>query len=204
MESQYYDTKRKKLFETLEFHINDKANRAKAEKRIHADEQRSLRANFWQGQYMAFNEMYSLIQNLKQKKMKVYLSKSNLANPNVVSKLRQLLIDNGFEVAEWTGGAYNIKEMLKNTVAMFQVTHPEGYEGLPNIAIYGRGITSEFKAAEEKKNPVYIYDGEDFYQVVGSKLLDENNYKTRWAKMELNNTQLVITDILSVLNAQDM
>lgn len=133
--------------------------------------------------------------------MKVYLSKSNLANPNIVSKLRQLLIDNGFEVSEWQGGQYNIANLLDDTKSMFQVTHPEGYENIPNIAIYGRGITSEYEAAVRLSNPVYLYDGEDFYIIEESKLLNENNFKTRWAKMKLNSQKLTIKDVKAQLDA---
>lgn len=56
----------KKLLELLEFSVNEKANEATAQKRICADERKTLRANFWQGQYMAFNEIYSMIQNIKR------------------------------------------------------------------------------------------------------------------------------------------
>ncbi len=134
---------------------------------------------------------------------KVYLSKSNLANPNVVSKLRQLLIDNDFGVKEWTGGAYNIKELLNGVVIMFQVTHPDGYEGLPNVAIYGRGITSEWKAMVDQGKPVFVYNGEDFYQVVNSKLLNINDYKEKWAKMELKPTKLSIEEIKNIFQLED-
>ena len=45
-------------------------------------------------------------------KTKVYLAKSNKANPNVVSMVRQLLSNYDVSVVEYTGGSYTDKPML--------------------------------------------------------------------------------------------
>lgn len=56
----------KKLLELLEFSVNEKANNATAQKQQCTDENKSLRANFFQGQFIAFSEVYTMIQNLKR------------------------------------------------------------------------------------------------------------------------------------------
>jgi hypothetical protein len=50
------------LIELLEFHLNDKAISA-----IKIMEQKTLlhERKFYHGQYMAFNEIYSMLQNIK-------------------------------------------------------------------------------------------------------------------------------------------
>lgn len=47
------------------------------------------------------------------KKMKVYLAKSNRANPDVVARVRQTLSNYNLEIVEFKGGNYSHKDMLK-------------------------------------------------------------------------------------------
>lgn len=56
-------TEEKKLIELLEFHINDKA--VVASKMMHIKKLKH-EISFYSGQYMAFNEIYSMLQNLKR------------------------------------------------------------------------------------------------------------------------------------------
>jgi hypothetical protein len=51
----------KEMIEFLKFHANDKANMAT--KMINQQIPDSKKAHFYHGQYMAFNEMYSLLTN---------------------------------------------------------------------------------------------------------------------------------------------
>lgn len=53
----------RKIIDLLEFHINEKAKIASK-----MMNQKSIKheIRFYHGQYMAFNEMYSLLQNLKR------------------------------------------------------------------------------------------------------------------------------------------
>lgn len=52
----------KELLELLKQTANEKANEAT---KMKAKETTKEMQNFWQGQYMAFNEMYSLLCNLE-------------------------------------------------------------------------------------------------------------------------------------------
>jgi len=52
----------KELLDSLLFHANDKANTAS---KIMNDEKEKNRKHFYAGQYMAFNEFYSLLTNIK-------------------------------------------------------------------------------------------------------------------------------------------
>ncbi len=47
------------------------------------------------------------------KKMKVYLAKSNRANPDVVARVRQTLSNYNLEIVEFKGGTYSHKQMLE-------------------------------------------------------------------------------------------
>ena len=51
----------KKLFELLKFHVNKKANEATVIKQKAKDEEGR---KFWQGYYMACNEIYSMLTNI--------------------------------------------------------------------------------------------------------------------------------------------
>ena len=56
----------RKLIDLLKFHVNEKANNATTKKIRCCDENKTNRANFYQGQYMAFNEIYSMLLNLEK------------------------------------------------------------------------------------------------------------------------------------------
>lgn len=47
------------------------------------------------------------------KKMKVYLAKSNKANPDVVARVRQTLSNYNLEIVEFKGGTYSHKQLLE-------------------------------------------------------------------------------------------
>jgi hypothetical protein len=51
-----------KLIDLLLFHVNDKANHATTQKQVATEDNRQ----YWQGQYMAFAEMYSMLSNIKR------------------------------------------------------------------------------------------------------------------------------------------
>jgi len=52
----------KKLLESIKFHINEKANQATSMKNSSKSMEHQI---FYHGQYMAFNEVYSMLNNIK-------------------------------------------------------------------------------------------------------------------------------------------
>lgn len=136
--------------------------------------------------------------------MKVYLSKSNKAAFSLVAKLRETLLNAKIEISEYEGGQYDFAKLSKDIKFIFIVTHPEGNEDVPNIAYLGRGIYTEYTSCTKKNIPAFLYDGENFYGIVNSKLMNQNDYMFKWAKIELNNKPFTLEQLLALSDAEDM
>lgn len=92
--------------------------------------------------------------NSKIKTMKVYLAKSNKANPDVVAYTRKKIQALGHEVVEYTGGKYNPDQIFECNLVV-AVTHPE--EQPNNASKYiGRGVLGQLDAAMGEDIPAVI------------------------------------------------
>ncbi|MBN2617234.1 MAG: hypothetical protein JXR64_02855 [Spirochaetales bacterium] len=136
--------------------------------------------------------------------MKIYLSKSNKAAFSLVAKLREELTNNKIEISEYEGGKYDFDKLSDGIKLIFIITHPEGNESIPNIAYFGRGIYSEYIKSSENNVPAYLYDGEYCFQIIRSKLMNQNDYMFKWAKIQLNNTPLTVEQVLTLDNGENM
>lgn len=90
---------------------------------------------------------------------KVYLAKSNRANPYVVSSVRQTLSKYDVEVVEFKGGAYSHKQLLECDVMVIVPATDTLWreEGI----ILGKGLYEQLQAFEDGSNRTMIVcDGE--------------------------------------------
>ena len=82
-------------------------------------------------------------------KPKVYLAKSNKANPNVVSDVRQTLSDYDVDIVEYTGGTFNHKAMLD---CDFLVVVPVLCESWSEDGVtVGKGLYEQLTVWEDNK-----------------------------------------------------
>jgi len=123
---------------------------------------------------------------------KVYLSKSNQSNPNLVAKIRQELKDNKYEVIEYQGGNYPefIDGVFNSTNAIVVISHPESLNG--DTVDLGRGILSELSEAFKHENKAYTYttDSElrkikEFHQYPDKELQKKKAWQLRYGYIEL-------------------
>lgn len=92
---------------------------------------------------------------------KVYLAKSNRANPDVVSSVRQTLSKYDVEVVEFKGGAYSHKQLLECDMMVIVPATDTLWreEGI----ILGKGLYEQLQAFEQHSdigNVMMVCDGE--------------------------------------------
>jgi hypothetical protein len=85
-------------------------------------------------------------------KTKVYLAKSNKANPNVVSMVRQLLSNYDVSVVEYTGGSYTDKPMLDCDFLVVIPEFPSSVVDLEYEIKLGRGLFEQINVWLNKKS----------------------------------------------------
>lgn len=85
---------------------------------------------------------------------KVYLAKSNRANPDLVSKVRQTLSLFNLEIVEFTGGEYSHKELLKcEYLVIVPDLNNATYNNHGDIKIgVGKGLYEQFTIFEDKND----------------------------------------------------
>lgn len=90
---------------------------------------------------------------------KVYLAKSNRANPDVVSSVRQTLSKYDVEVVEFKGGAYSHKQLLECDVMVIVPATDTLWreEGI----ILGKGLYEQLQAFEDGSNRTMIVCDEE-------------------------------------------
>jgi hypothetical protein len=125
---------------------------------------------------------FKTIKNMN--KPKVYLAKSNRANPNYVSKVRQMMEEYDIEIVEFTGGTYNSKDLVEcNQLVVIPEINKSG-----KVQPLGKGLYTQIfefsKAkAEQWKTPfdfdyVLFLADEDFnaYGITLIEIKDTENY----------------------------
>jgi hypothetical protein len=82
-------------------------------------------------------------------KGKVYLSKSNKADYDLVAGMRKKLTDAGYEISEYRGGSYDQDKLFEGCSAIYIASHPNAYDK-DGIVQLGKGILSELDTAFNK------------------------------------------------------
>ena len=126
---------------------------------------------------------------------KVYLSKSNRANPDYVSMVRVHLEDRGYEVVEHEGGEYDKKLLVQcKYMVMVGVEQPATHND--GIVKVGKGQYMQLKNRVFNRwaNNLYFshtndVDGKEepvFRNVEPGKILDHDNWTTAYGSLECN------------------
>lgn len=123
--------------------------------------------------------------------MKIYLSKSNLCDPVVVSAVRKAIEKNNHELVEFRGGTYDISNVTSADMVIV-VSAPGASD---NVGIetkkLGRGIFGEVKAALAKPIPVKVVLGESngsvlVADVLTAKLFNTEDWRTEYGVLTHN------------------
>ncbi len=130
------------------------------------------------------------------KKMKVYLAKSNRANPDLVARVRQTLSNYNLEIVEFKGGTYSHKPLLECDQL---VVVPEELE--VDSVIVGKGLLEQIQAFSRKSlhnsdNVIFISSENcDTAMIESYHVVDSDDY-VNYGLIDLSEDYCSLTDIL--------
>mgnify|MGYP007100098570 CR=1 FL=1 len=130
------------------------------------------------------------------KKMKVYLAKSNRANPDLVARVRQTLSNYNLEIVEFKGGTYSHKPLLECDQL---VVVPEEL-GLESVNV-GKGLMEQIQAFSRKSlhnsdNVIFISSENcDTAMIESYHVVDSDDY-VNYGLIDLDDDYCSLTDVL--------
>lgn len=108
---------------------------------------------------------------------KVYLAKSNRANPELVSRVRQTLSTLNVEIVEYTGGKYSHKEMLECEQL---VIIPDLSNKDDDDIIIGKGLYEQIEEFGCQKGLDYVFviakENMSVKEVYSMDIINSENY----------------------------
>ena len=128
----------------------------------------------------------------------IYLAKANTVNPEFALLVKSYLLDMGFQINQFQGGAYDVMPLLSSDILVVicdanSLKYPS--ESDDNIATIGKGIFTEIDRFYKNGNPcrqiIMIQDGDlNFaYRVFatdeGKMIIDTNNWIQGYGQYKL-------------------
>lgn len=132
------------------------------------------------------------------KKMKVYLAKSNRANPEVVARVRQTLSNYNLEIVEFKGGTYSHKPLLECDQ---MVIVPEEVDVCEDFTTIGKGLYEQIEAFSRKSlhnsdNIIVITSDDCGTSMIENTVeIDEDDY-VNYAELYLSEDGCSLKEIL--------
>ena len=131
--------------------------------------------------------------------MKIYLAKSNNANPVDVQWVRNHLTRMGHEVVEYVGGKYDPQQILA-TDFVLAISHPTN-QPESGFKFIGRGIHGQLESSMKKGIPAAIIHSADELDVKISPIIKVEKHKTEdctfeYGKAQYDTHQLPIREVL--------
>ena len=126
---------------------------------------------------------------------KVYLSKSNHANPDYVMVVRRHFEELGYKIIEHEGGAYN-EAILFTCKKMIMVgIHPPTHMNKGEVFI-GKGQYRQLKARRDRgmiQNYYFSHqdDGHIFRKVADMRVMNEHNWTTEYGLLKIKMNSIV-------------
>lgn len=129
---------------------------------------------------------------------KVYLAKSNKANPDLVSKVRQNLSQFEVEIVEFTGGTYTHKPLLscELLIVVPDLTN--------NDIIIGKGLfeqINEFINYKDDENILIVTNFKNetiFVDMVDDMYVDDGNDYVNYGVLSVSGSEDKISDVLKL------
>lgn len=132
------------------------------------------------------------------KKMKVYLAKSNRANPEVVARVRQTLSNYNLEIVEFKGGTYSHKPLLECDQ---MVIVPEEVDVCEDFTTIGKGLYEQIEAFSRKclhnSDNIIVITSDDCgtSMIENTVEIDEDDY-VNYAELYLSEDGCSLKEIL--------
>jgi hypothetical protein len=132
------------------------------------------------------------------KKMKVYLAKSNRANPEVVARVRQTLSNYNLEIVEFKGGTYSHNSLIGCDQL---VVVPEELDVDSACITVGKGLYEQIQVFSTKNlhnsdNIIFISDNSCNTAMIESyDIVDSHDY-INYGEVYLSEDYCSLTDIL--------
>jgi hypothetical protein len=124
--------------------------------------------------------------------MNVYISKSNLSNPDDLFAVRKFLEEQQIQTAEYSGGQYS-SAPIKECDILVHITYPQ--EAIVNkenlYVLTGKGGYTEIKVAMDHGKHVLLYFKGIFHKVNLIKVNNSDDYKREYGLIE-------VTDVVNI------
>ena len=130
-------------------------------------------------------------------KLKVYISKSNQANPDTLIFVRELLKKHNVEVVEYSGGKYSSKPLGHSDVLVC-ISYPGAKE--EDIVLTGKGIFSEVEKSLLGRIPSLYTNGDSFFFVKGCEINDLKDFQRKFGKLYLEKGEMTRNEFLQYLD----
>jgi hypothetical protein len=131
------------------------------------------------------------------KKMKVYLAKSNRANPDLVARVRQTLSKYNLEIVEFKGGAYSHDSLLQ---CDRMIIVPAEGDVTEDYRIIGKGLYEQINVFLSKtynvSNIIVVDEQLDAAIFGSSDIIDDDDY-VNYADLYLSEDYCDLNEILS-------
>lgn len=134
----------------------------------------------------------NLSKPIKKSIPKVYLAKSNRADPNEVSAIRELLKTFKVEIVEYCGGPYSHNQLLECD-SLVVVPDSSMYDCMEHFVEVGKGLHNQidiFLSTVQADNIFVVHNSQEHWMIPVSTVLDleiedEDNF-VRYANLILN------------------
>jgi hypothetical protein len=132
-------------------------------------------------------------------KPKVYLAKSNKANPNLVSRVRQDLSNFNIDVIEYTGGTYTHKPLLECNLL---IVVPDLSDKTNNSIIIGKGLYEQINlfVDEDRIDDILVinkFDGINiFANMVEDLYVDDTKDYINYGVLTVFDGDEILVDVL--------
>lgn len=119
--------------------------------------------------------------------MKIYLAKSNRANPNIVSEVREILKQMpNVEIVEYVGGKYSNQPLIESDyLIIVPETVSDINEAIPTSINIGKGLNSQIVEFPLKPNIFIVSHVQKYTGLVLSSIVEmkhtEIDMATNWA-----------------------
>lgn len=130
--------------------------------------------------------------------MKVYLAKSNKANPDVVARVRQTLSNYNLEIVEFKGGTYSHKPLLECDQ---MVIVPAEFDVCEDYTTIGKGLYEQIEAFSRKtlrnSDNITVITGDDCNtaMIEDTVEIDEGDY-INYAELYLSEDNCSLNEVL--------
>ena len=126
--------------------------------------------------------------------IKIYLAKSNQANPDYIIQFKHYMKDYDVEIKEFRGGKYDNKEQFKDVEFLF-VIGPSRTE----IGFVGKGLYSQIKYALNHELPsFFVFDNLRFHQIKKLSKYDKSDWYTKYGRFQVYSASSSMSTILPI------